>query len=276
MAKQRRRRSKHDKYFCYIYKDPKTDELLYVGYGTDPQRAHTPGHNAEVAKLKRRRQQPQIWIAGPYESESAARNIEAALVSAVRPPLNRIEQPGIKFRPLGMPDYLFDRRGKPVLDVHQVSRMGQGAIIVYCNYSSRLKSGKPKLTLTNFSDEVIFHNIEDHWYVRKFLRRWIEDPSTSPRTLIAVQGPPDDRVIVAAAVIDIQGWKSTPTAKWDSSVHRVPLRHDRGLDAYQLRGRRIEVRFGAGKANYIMIGDSTGLVLHGYRMKGKRGSQRRR
>lgn len=66
MTKQRRRRSKRDKYFCYVYKDPKTGELLYVGYGTDAQRAHTPGLNAEVAKLKRRRQQPQIGIAGPH------------------------------------------------------------------------------------------------------------------------------------------------------------------------------------------------------------------
>ena len=133
MAKQRRRRSKHDKYFCYTYKDSKTGELLYVGYGIDAQRAHSPGHNAEVDKLKRRRQQPQIWIAGPYESESAARNIEAPLVSAVRFRRNRIEQHGTKFRSLGMPEYLFDRRWR------DVSKLG----VCYCRQS--LGPQKPNL-----------------------------------------------------------------------------------------------------------------------------------
>jgi len=258
-----------DKHFCYLYKEPKTQRILYVGYGTDAQRAHTAGHNSEVEALGKDATGFEIWIAGPYESERAARNVEAALVSAVSPELNRIEQPGIRFRPLGMPAHLFERRALPVLDVHDIGRLAGGAIIAYCSYDAKLKSGKPKLTLTNFGDDVVFDNIQDHWWVKEFMPGWIERPETSPKTLVAVQGPKSDRVIVGSAAIDVRGWEKTPAAKWDPLVHRIPLLRDRGLDNHDLRGRRVEVTFNASAWNYIMIVESDGLVTHGYKMKGK-------
>ena len=262
-----------DKHFCYLYREPKTQKILYVGYGTDPQRAHTAGHNAEVEALGKDGVGIEIWIAGPYESERAARNVEAALVSAIGPELNRIEQPGIKFRPLGMPVHLFERRGLPILDVHKVGQFAGGAIVVYCNFDSELKSGKPKLTLTNFSDDVVFDNIQDHWWVKNFIPGWVEQPETSPKTLVAVQGPKNDRVIVGSARIDVNGWGSTPAAEWDPRVHRIPLHRESGLDNHELRGRRINVTFNSSAWNYVMVVDPTGLVLHGYKLKGRRGSE---
>jgi hypothetical protein len=264
---------KSDKHFCYLYRDPKTQKILYVGYGIDPQRAHTAGHNAEVEALGNDGVGIEIWIAGPYESEWAARNVEAALVSAISPELNRIEQPGIKFRPLGMPGHLFERRSLPILNVHQVGELAGGAIVVYCNFDSQLKSGKQKLTLTNFSDDVVFDNIQDHWWVKKFMPQWIERPETSPKTLVAVQGPKNDRVIVGSASIDINGWSTTPAAEWDHKVHRIPLHRENGLDNHELRGRRIDVTFNSSAWNYVMVVDPSGLVLHGYKLKGLKGSK---
>ena len=258
-----------DKYYCYLYRDTKTHKVLYVGYATYADRALTPGHNEEVLALSKGKRHFDTWIAGPYESEEAARNIEAALVSAIGPGLNRIEQPGVKFGPLGLPGHLVGRRSMAELTVHDIGRICGGAIVVYCNFTSELKSGKPKLTLTNFSDEVVFANIHEHWYVKNFLKQWIANPESSPSTLVAVQGPTSDRMIAASAQIDVAGWATTPVAEWDKSVHRIPLHYDRGLDQHELRGRRANVKFGTGKANYVMIVDKEGRVLHGYRMKGK-------
>lgn len=256
-----------DKYYCYLYRDKATQKILYVGYATYADRALTPGHNDDVIALGKSDKQFDIWIAGPYESETAARNIEAALVSAVGPELNRIEQPGIKFGPLGLPGSLVGRRAQPELDVRDIGRACGGAIVVYCNFTSELKTGKPKLTLTNFSDDVVIANVQEYWYIKKFLKQWIADPSSSPRALVAVQGPTSDRIIAASAQIDVASWGSATAAPWDKSVHRIPLNVEAGLDNFELRGRRANVKFGAGKANYVMVVDKNGRVLHGYRMK---------
>lgn len=256
------------KYFCYLYKDQKTKKVLYVGYATFANRALTPGHNEDVLKLSQGNRQFDILIAGPYKSEEEARNVEAALVSAISPELNRIEQPGIKFRPLGMPADLAGRRALPALDIHEIGRLTGGAIVVYCNLTSDLKSGKSKLTLTNFGDDVVFDNIQEYWYIKKYLQTWIDNPNSSPKMLVAVQGPYEDRVVVGATKINELGWTSAPVAEWDKSVHRIPIERNAGLDCAELRGRRVQLKFFTGKANYIMIVDGDGLVVHGFRLKG--------
>jgi hypothetical protein len=265
------RQENDGKYFCYLYKDQKTKKVLYVGYATFADRALTPGHNEDVLKLSQGERPFDILIAGPYTSEQEARNVEAALVSAISPELNRIEQPGIKFQPLGMPANLAGRRPLPALDIHEIGKLTGGAIVVYCNLTSGLKSGKQKLTLTNFGDDVVFDNIQEYWYVRKYLQSWIDNPHSSPKMLVAVQGPYEDRVIVGAAKINESEWSSAPVAEWDKSVHRIPIERNAGLDCAELRGRRVQLKFFTGKANYIMIVDGDGLVVHGFKMKGSTG-----
>lgn len=112
-------------------------------------------------------------------------------------------------------------------------------------------------------------SIHEHWYVKNFLKRWITNPECLPCTLVEIQGPTSDQVIAASAQIDVAGSATTPVAEWDKSVQRPLLHYNRGLDQHELRGRRANVKFGAGKANYVMIVDKEGRVLHGYWMKGK-------
>jgi hypothetical protein len=45
---------------------------------------------------------------------------------------------------------------------------------------------------------------------------------------------------------------------------------ENGLDNNGLRGRKVNIKFGAGTANCTMVVDETGLVLHGYKIRGKR------
>lgn len=257
-----------ERYFAYIYRDPRTLEVLYAGYGTSPGRAYSVGHNRKVKKLVDDGEGFQILISGPYRDEAEARNVESALVSALAPDLNLIEQPGLRFRPLGVPEEYAVRLSEPLLSIHDVGKRAGGALIVYCNLTTELKSGVEKLSPINFRDEVLLENIREYWKVKKFMPGWVSQPETSPRTLVAVQGPPSDRIVVASCAIDTASWSDTPAAPWDKHVHRVPILEAAGLDVASLRGRKVNVKFGAGPANYIMWVDADGLVLHGYRRKG--------
>lgn len=258
-------------YHCYIYRKPNNGTILYVGYATDASRAFTDGHNPKVASFVDSGQSYEIYLSGPYRDEEEARNVEAALVSALKPEFNQIEQPGRKFRPLGIPEEYSSRRTNPVVDAHELGRITGGCVIVYCNLTSQLKSGDTKVGPTSFSDEVIAKNIKGHWAIKNFLTAWGSEPSKSPKTLVAVQGTVKDRIVIASAQIDQGNWVDTPPAPWNEHLFEIPLMLDRGLDISGLRGRRVDIRFGAGTANCTMVVDSEGLVLHGYRIKGKRG-----
>jgi len=259
-----------EKYFCYVYRRPETGKVLYVGYATDASRAYTDGHNERVAHFVGSGQAYEISISGPYRDEEEARNVEAALVSILNPEFNKINQPGVKFRPLGVPQDCATRRTEPVLNAHEIGRMMGGCIIVFCNLTSQLKSGQLKVGPTSFSDEVILENIKGHWAVKKFIASWSSNPDSSPKYLIAVQGPLKDRIVIASVGIDALGWSKTPSAPWDPHLYEVPLRSDGDLDAKSLRGRRVDIKFGAGTVNCTMVIDETGLVLHGYRLVGRR------
>jgi hypothetical protein len=261
-----------DKYFCYIYRQSKDGRVIYVGYATDASRAYTDGHNERVKKFVTSGEKYEISISGPYRDEQEARNVEAALVSAINPEFNLIDQPGMRFRPLGIPKELAKRSTEETLDAHELGRLTGGCIIVYCNLTTELMSGEAKVGPTSFSDETIFNNIKGHWGVKKFLDTWGNDPSQSPTTLVAVQGNVKDRIVIGSAHVDVNGWASTPPAPWDARFYEIPLLMDQGLDAFELRGRKVNIKFGAGTTNSTMVIDDTGLALHGYRIKGMRSS----
>ena len=257
-----------EKYFAYIYRDPKTLKVRYAGYGTAPGRAYSVSHNDKIADEVENGEGFEILIAGPYRDEEEARNVESALVSAYSPEFNQMQQPGNRFRHLGVPNELGVRRTLPRLNVHDVGRITGGALIVLCNLTTQLMSGAAKVGPTNFTDDVVFSNIQDHWMVKKFMPDWIENPHNSPKVLVAVQGPVKDRMIIGASAIAINGWSTTPTAPWDKHLHTIPLMKESGLDVNELRGRQIDVKFGSGPPNYIMWIDGSGLVRHGYMIKG--------
>lgn len=260
-----------EQFFVYLYRDAGTERIRYVGYATNADRAFTDGHNELVEGALDRGEVFDIMIAGPFRDEAEARNVEACLVSAIGPELNKIDQPGVKFRPLGVPAALADRRIQPRLGIHEIGRVTGGALVVICSLTSTLKSGMKKVSPTNFTDDVVFANIQDHWNVKKFKDGWSKDRDTSPRVLVAVQGKPTDRIVIGSALISPDGWEETPAAPWDKNVHRIPLDHSAGLDNFDLRGRRVDVKFGAGSGNTIMWVDGTGYVHHGYKVKGTRG-----
>jgi predicted GIY-YIG superfamily endonuclease len=252
------------KYFCYIYKKPDSGKILYVGYATDASRAFTDGHNELIREFVASGAQYEIHISGPYRDEDEARNVEAALVSVLKPEFNQIEQSGSRFLPLGVPPELASRRADRVLDPHELGRITGGCIIVYCNLTSQLKSGKRKVSPVLFSDEIILDNISGHWAVKEYIDQWHANPSSSPKCLVAVQGGRQDRIVIGSAFIDQSRWAEAEVPEWAPNLRGIPL-----LDAFKLRGRVVDIKFGAGTSNCTMVVDHSGLALKGYRIKGK-------
>ncbi|KQW38433.1 hypothetical protein ASC76_10490 [Rhizobacter sp. Root404] len=99
-------------------------------------------------------------------------------------------------------------------------------------------------------DDLIRQRMQGSWQIGKYRTRWIDDPTTSPKLLVAVTGVGGSQIIVAAAAINQAGW---PTATKESgNLFVVPLVPDSSLDAAGLRGRPIRGEFGLkfGRARY--------------------------
>jgi len=257
--------SPEGKYFAYVYRDT-SGRVKYAGYGTNATRAYPVGHNSRVVENGN---EFEVLIVGPYRDKEEALNVEAALISAhdsdstYSSEWNQMHGNGLKFRHLGVPSEFGSRRSQPAMTIKEIGLTTGGALIVLSSLETQLKSGHEKLTPRSFADDVVLNNIREYWYVKKFLQTWVADPNTSPKVLVGVQGPPKSRIIIGSVDIDIDGWKTTPVAKHDPSVHRIPILNTPNLDARELRGRSTsDIVFGMGKALTFIWVDGGGEIRH--------------
>ena len=72
----------------YLYRDPNSQKIVYVGRGTRPGRAvqHTGGSHNPGLRAIIDEGDYSVELAGPYSSAEAAAAVEAALISALRMP----------------------------------------------------------------------------------------------------------------------------------------------------------------------------------------------
>ena len=249
-----------DKFFTYIYRSPANGKILYAGFATDITRVHEIAHNKNVSENLGKF---EILISGPYRDEAEARNVEAALISAIDPEWNEVQGTGHKFRPFGVPPELVIRRTEPDLGVSEIGKITGGAIIVLSQESAVLKHNVQKLTPNLFEDGVVLGNIREYWNIKKYIDEWSGSYDLSPKVLVGVQGPIGSRLIVGSVNIDTAGWLDTPVADHDKNVHRIPTMVDSSLDCYELRGRKTSnVKFGQSSLTWIWV-DGNGIVRHG-------------
>ena len=249
-----------DKFFTYIYRSPANGKILYAGFATDITRVHEIAHNKNVSENLGKF---EILISGPYRDEAEARNVEAALISAIDPEWNEVQGTGHKCRPCGVPPELVIRRTEPDLGVSEIGKITGGAIIVLSQESAVLKHNVQKLTPNLFEDGVVLGNIREYWNIKKYIDEWSGSYDLSPKVLVGVQGPIGSRLIVGSVNIDTAGWLDTPVADHDKNVHRIPTMADSSLDCYELRGRKTSnVKFGQSSLTWIWV-DGDGIVRHG-------------
>jgi hypothetical protein len=187
-----------------------------------------------------------LSIAGPYRDEAEGKNVEAALISALRPQFNIAPGDGCRFAPLGVPPELADRPIDHPLTVSDIGRRTRGALLVYLAAGDMLADGRRKFDAAQPRDEDVLSNIRGVWDIGRHLAAWRDAPSDGPQVLIGVHGRNTaHRFIVGAVHVDTERWGQPFLAH--GSRWEIPLRQPIDLDACELRGRRVQ---GAAFSNF--------------------------
>jgi hypothetical protein len=238
-------------HYVYIYSDYE-GRVRYVGYGKVAGRAasHTAGtHNPELetflSKLKYR-----IQIAGPFPTEEMGRAVETSVISALKPTFNKTQgESRWRFRPLGVPESYSERQVDPELKRIEF-------------FDCQCTDPRPvlfvKINNQNFADARVGYDpanppndgqirerIDRWWQLGKHVENWSNNPNQGPRLLVGVFGSPGQQTVIGAAKIDETRWMNVERLRGGI---RVPLVEPLDLDAFSLRGRRIDreagIRFG--------------------------------
>lgn len=248
----------------YLYREPKTQKIVYVGRGARPGRAvqhtggsHNPGLNAIIDGGDY-----SVELAGPYGTAEAAAAVEAALISALRLPTaqavltNAAQGDGPRFRPFGVPSEFTDRLLLPHLTVPEVGALTGGALIVRNSFGGELAPGRPRLDPLHPQDDVIAENLSRYWQITRLVAGWVSDPSICPAVILSAAGPTRHRFVAGASFIDT-GRIGTGDPK------EVPLAQPLDLDACGLRGRMLSgVKFDLGRQSHFLWVTAGGEVAY--------------
>lgn len=248
----------------YLYRDPKTSKIVYVGRGASPGRAvqHTGGSHNPGLRAVIDGGEYSVELAGPYGNAAAAAAVEAALISALRLPsaqaglTNAAQGDGPRFRPFGVaPDYA-DRLLLPPLTVPEIGVMTAGALIVRNSFGGELAPGRPRLDPLHPQDDVIAENLRRYWLLARLVPGWAADPATCPRVILSAAGPIRHRFVPGASFIDT-------VRIGTGDPKEVPLARPLDLDACGLRGRMLSgVKFDLGRQSHFMWVLADGAVAY--------------
>ena len=254
--------------YVYLYKSL-DGSPMYVGYGGTVQRALTHTGSSHNKKLKQwlAKNKFDLSIAGPYESESEAKAVEAALISSMKPRLNIAPGDGPKFTPVGVPPDLWERPQMGSLSLSEIGRKTGGAILVYLAAGNFLVDGRKKFDAALPSDEVAVSNIEKNWDLTPLIEKWKRRPDTAPNVIIGIHGKVSHRFIVAALAIDRERLGDRDLIKkakrWSRHRWQVPLVDKSELDMNELRGRLVSnIRFGQFSHQLHIWVDGNGRKRH--------------
>ncbi len=120
---------------------------------------------------------------------------------------------------------------------------GLCVIAVAVNPYVDLPGGRTAFNPNRETDAALLARFESAWFLQQQASRWNAVPVESPSVLLAVDvsavGP--DRYVLGAVTIDRSGWG---LALLGGPGLTIPTVTTPGLDAHQLRGRRINLTFG--------------------------------
>lgn len=245
-------------FYVYLYRDPRTLEIRYVGKGVGlrvegPLRSASrkkPTHNPDLIKwinqLQRKGMEPVVEFL-QCDTEAEALAVEGALISAhwgTGQLFNRVRGHHARFSPLGLPYPLRDRRYLPPVGRQDIADLG-GALVVYVggkdftkDFTNDVRKGtKPRASLT--ADEV-HARISRWWQIGRYKNEW-EEERFGPRILMGVTGPPTQRTIWGSMKIDHKRWNESvysPPGLW--TVPTVgDSKEEPPVDFEKLRGRVI-------------------------------------
>jgi len=250
--------------YVYLYRTL-TGGAMYVGYGHNVERAltHSGGSHNHPLQEWLSRNDFDLRIAGPYSSETEAKAVEAALISALKPRFNVAPGDGPQFVPVGVPSDLWERPQAAPASLGEIGRITGGALLVYLAAGDFLSDGRKKFNAAMPSDGDAVSNIQGVWDLDSLLGGWRSDPDGGPKVLLGIHGPVKHRFVVGALDIDARRWGAAELRAEERRRWRVPLIDTSNLDACELRGRRVEgVRFGQFSHQLHIWVDADGEVRH--------------
>lgn len=245
-------------YYVYIYRDPQSGEIRYVGKGKHragpgKQRVEDHAHSAQnvdfrrwVTRLKGNKQVPFVELF-PCDSSEQALRVEAALISALWTDpatrnssglFNKVRGHGARFVPIGLPRQLADRHYQAPLTRQDLAGLG-GALVVYISprdFQAEFDDRRGAFVHYDLTDDDVRERILGWWQIGKHLEHWRAALSTAPALLIGVTGPPTRRWIWGAVRVSKNEWSG---AEWQKGgLYRIPA-DGKSVDARRLRGRLV-------------------------------------
>lgn len=270
-----------NQHYVYVYRS-ENGRPLYVGYGASVVRsaAHL-GKNAHNERLTQALagEAYTVEIAGPFGDEMRAKAVETALISAYRlePTLCNFNKghESWRFRSLGVPNEFVHRIDQPALDRsawRNLAKQSEGVIVVNIN-DCDLGDGRRGDLLANLpANAALAQRVDRYWQLRGHAERnWVSSAQRSPGLLVGVSGRGAMRMVIASTLIDRSGWGAAAAGARPQGLLAIPLllKPDDTLDAYQLRGRRVDVsagiRFGALRHELFIVMNAAGRIVKGGR-----------
>jgi hypothetical protein len=252
-------------YYVYIYRDPLSGEIRYVGKGTfqlgaSRQRVEHHVHSAQNAEFRRwvqhlaSKQRVPVVELFPCTSEEQAFGVEAALISALWTDpaarngsglFNKVRGHHRRFVPIGLPDRLADRHYQPPLTRQDLADRG-GALVVYVSsrdFQTEFDDRRGAFPHYDLTDDDVRDRILGWWQIGRHLDQWRDNPSAAPALIVGVTGPPARRWVWGAVRVSKAEWAR---GEWQKGgLYRIPA-DGKSVDARQLRGRQVQAgQFGA-------------------------------
>ncbi|MEU4424973.1 hypothetical protein AB0F81_30500 [Actinoplanes sp. NPDC024001] len=259
MAAAKRRTGSSKTHYVYLFRDPDTARIRYVGKGTGNR---LPGWLKAASEIESEAERRPLkrWIEElretgreplvetiPAADDEMAQGMEAALISALwdQDIFNKVHGNLRRFTPTGLPESLGGRRYEPALTRQEVAAAG-GAIVVRVS-PKPLDGGERRGTWPRmprdadqsdkFLDDVIWQ-LEKWWALDRYLPQWTDQPSRAPKFLLGLAGSPRRLWVYGSLRIDNKRWRRVldggsdpdhtgrPEVPWrDGALVRVPWKY---------------------------------------------------
>lgn len=248
-------RDENGRYYVYLYRDPESLAIRYVGVGTERpsgaqrvedhlRHARRAEFRAWLARLERRKMAPLIDVM-PCRSRDEALAVEAGLISALWTPprargdgelFNAVHGHHGQFAPLGLSAGLAQQRYKPALTRPDLQELG-GAIAVIVSTKDFAVEGRPGAAPRwSLPDSQVSERILGWWQIGGYIERWNENIEKAPRLLLGVTGPVSRRWVWGSVQLTQQSIRHAERDK--GGLYRFDL-SEPSVNSRKLRGRRL-------------------------------------
>lgn len=266
-------------HYVYLYRDER-GKPQYIGYGKHIDRASahlSNSHNAKLTAFMEKESNFTIEIVGPFENEAIGLAVETTLISALNPSFNENKGPSeFRFRPLGVPIEYAPRLSEQLLqreDFISAQEASPKSVIFVRVGDKDFGDGRTGYNPASPPlDEQILKRTDRWWQLSGYLPEWVANANESPSLLIGVNGKPGAQIVIASVLIDRHGWKKVDDI--GQGKVNIPTLNTPNLDAFNLRGRRIDktsgIAFGGISVAFFMILKTDGTLIGGRNLQNKR------